>query len=125
MHNTVLISENVLNVFGNKYDARTKNSVTVSCYALSFKCLSLQQSNRFIHWNFLGQTAVSRCEGFPAFQKLTPSPSSGCGDGLVAPKLIYATKPPAQPADGDGVNSQNVGKPSHLDRTVCPRKFHW
>jgi len=48
MHKTVLISEKVLNVFGNKFDARTKNSVTVSHYALSFKCLSLQQSNRFI-----------------------------------------------------------------------------
>ena len=48
MHNNVLISENILNVFGNIYDARTKNSVTVSHYALSFKCLSLQQSNRFI-----------------------------------------------------------------------------
>jgi hypothetical protein len=48
MHKTVLISENILNVFGNKFDARTKNSVTVSHYALSFKRLSLKQSNRFI-----------------------------------------------------------------------------
>jgi len=55
MHNTMLISENVLNVFGNIYVARTKNSVTVSHHALSFKCLSLQQSNRFIQWNFLSR----------------------------------------------------------------------
>jgi hypothetical protein len=48
MHNTVLIPENVLNIFENKFDARTKNSVTVSHYALSFKCLSLQKSKRFI-----------------------------------------------------------------------------
>ena len=48
MRNTMLISENVLNVFGNIYVARTKNSVTVSHYTLSFKCLSLQKSNRFI-----------------------------------------------------------------------------
>jgi len=30
---------------------------------------------------------VSRCEGFLTFQELTPSPSSGCAGGLVAPKL--------------------------------------
>ena len=28
-------------------------------------------------WNFLGQTAASRCEGFPTCQALTPSPSPG------------------------------------------------
>jgi hypothetical protein len=28
--------------------------------------------------NFLGQTAASRSEGFPTFQELAPSPSSGC-----------------------------------------------
>jgi hypothetical protein len=55
MHNTVLISENVLNIFENKFDARTKNSVTVTHYALSFKCLSLQQSNRFSQLNFLSR----------------------------------------------------------------------
>ena len=35
-----------------------------------------------------------------------------------------STKPPAHPEDGDGVSYRNVGKPSHLDATVCPRKFH-
>jgi len=29
MHNTVLISENVLNIFENKFDATTKKCVTV------------------------------------------------------------------------------------------------
>jgi len=28
------------------------------------------------------------------------SPSSGCAGGLVAPKLIGATKPPAHPEEG-------------------------
>lgn len=28
--------------------------------------------------NSLGQTAALRCEGFPMFQGLAPSPSSGC-----------------------------------------------
>ena len=31
-----------------------------------------------IHYNFLGQTTMSRSEGFLMFQGLTPSPSSGC-----------------------------------------------
>jgi hypothetical protein len=30
------------------------------------------------------------------------SPSSGYAGGLVAPKVIGATKPPAHPEDGDG-----------------------
>jgi hypothetical protein len=46
---------------------------------------------------FLGQTAASRCEDM--------------------------VKPPAHPADGDGVGSRNVGKP-HLDAAVYPRKFN-
>jgi hypothetical protein len=36
-----------------------------------------------------------------------------------------ATKPPAHPEDGDGNNSRNVVKPSHLEAAVCLRKFHW
>jgi len=35
-----------------------------------------------------------------------------------------SAKPPARPEDGDGVSYRNVGKPSHLDAAVCPRKFH-
>jgi hypothetical protein len=35
-----------------------------------------------------------------------------------------ATKPPAHPEDGDGVCSQNIRKPSHLDVAACPRKFN-
>jgi hypothetical protein len=33
-----------------------------------------------------------------------------------------ATKPPAHHED-EGGSSRNVGKPSHLDAAVCPRKF--
>jgi len=33
-----------------------------------------------------------------------------------------ATKPPAHHED-EGAISRNVGKPSHLDAAVCPRKF--
>jgi len=32
----------------------------------------------FFSANVLGQTAASRCENFPTFQGLTPSPLSGC-----------------------------------------------
>ena len=35
-----------------------------------------------------------------------------------------ATKPPAHPEDGDGVSTQNVGKP-HLATAVCLRIFYW
>jgi hypothetical protein len=31
-----------------------------------------------IQLNFLGQTAMSRCEGLRKFQGLTPFPTSGC-----------------------------------------------
>jgi len=34
------------------------------------------------------------------------------------------TKPPVHPEDGDGISSRNVGKPSHPDAAVCPRKSH-
>ena len=35
--------------------------------------------------------------------------------------LVWS-KPPAHPAGGTGVSSQNVGKRSHFDAAVCPRK---
>jgi len=35
-----------------------------------------------------------------------------------------ATKPPAHLEDGDGISSQTIGKTSHLDVAVSPRKFH-
>ena len=93
-----------------------------------------------VQWNFLGQRAASGCEGFPTFRDLTPSPSSGCACGLAAPLLVTrcptlpfghlvfsfgAKKPPADPEDGNGVRSRNVGKPSHPDAAVCLRIFHW
>jgi len=52
---------------------------------------------------------------FSTFQRLTPSPFTGSAGGLVA--IVY-------PEDGDGVCPRNLGKPSHLDTSVCPRKFH-
>ena len=54
-----------------------------------------------IQLNFLGQTAMSRCEGLLMFQELTPSPSLGCARGFFFPP----TKPPAHHEDGDGVSS--------------------
>ena len=39
--------------------------------------------------------------------------------------FFFSTKPPAHPEDGDGVSSWNIGRPSHLDTAVCPRKCHW
>ena len=77
---------------------------------------------------FIGQTTASVCEGFPTLRELIPSPYSGCAGGLVAPKLVIsfaATKPPAQPEDGDVISSRNVGKPLHTDVAVRPRKFYW
>ena len=35
-----------------------------------------------------------------------------------------STKHPAHPEDEDGVSGRNVGKLSHVDAVVCPRKFH-
>jgi hypothetical protein len=33
-------------------------------------------------------------------------------------------KLPAHHEVGDGVSPQNIGKPSHIDAAVCPRKFY-
>ena len=77
--------------------------------------LNLKKSRSFrgdrIQRNFLRQAAAPRCEGFSKFWKVTDVISFG------------ATKPPAHPEDEKGASSQNVGKPSHLDVAVCPRKF--
>lgn len=85
------------------------------CVATEFH-YSIHRSKQFIRtqWNILQQTAASRCEGLQTFREITPSPSSRCTGGSVA-----------HPGDGDGVRSRNVGKPSHLDKAVCSRKFHW
>jgi hypothetical protein len=48
------------------------------------------KSYSWMQWNFLGQTAASRCEIFPKFRESPPSPSSGCAGVLVAPKLTTA-----------------------------------
>ena len=77
----------------------------------------LRTTRIYIQWHFLRQTAAPRCEVFPQFRGLTPSPSSGCACGLVDPKLLTE--------DEDEVSPQNFGKPSHLDAAVCPRKFLW
>jgi hypothetical protein len=37
-----------------------------------------EQTEPTLQWNFLWQTAASRCEVFLTFRELTPSPSSGC-----------------------------------------------
>jgi hypothetical protein len=47
---------------------------------------------------------------------------------MIISELVVSfddTKLPAHPEDGDGVSARNVGKPSHLDTPVYPRKFHW
>jgi hypothetical protein len=46
------------------------------------------EAKYYIQLNFLRQTATSRCEGFPTFQGITLSPSSGCADGLVESVLV-------------------------------------
>jgi hypothetical protein len=46
--------------------------------------------------------------------------------GLVSQKLASfgATKPPAQPEDGEEDISRNVGKLSLLNADICPRKVY-
>ena len=60
------------------------------CALSLFSLFSWWSSNflSLIQRNFLGHTATSGCEGFPAFRELTLSPSSGCAGGLVATKLM-------------------------------------
>ena len=54
--------------------------------------------NPFVHRNFLGQTAASRCESFLMFQELTPSPSSGWWLGVGHLVISFgSTKPQATP----------------------------
>jgi len=42
------------------------------------RCHLSAQSEFLVQWNFLGQTATSRCGGFLTFREITPSPSSEC-----------------------------------------------
>jgi hypothetical protein len=61
-----------------------------------------------LQWNFLWQTAVSRCEVFSTFRELTLPSSSGCAGGFCRIKtddssVLILPKPPAQPKDGDAV----------------------
>ena len=58
-----------------------------------------------IQWNFFGQTAASRCEGFQTIRELNPSPSSGRAGGLVEPETVQL-----HPEDGDVVpeTSENI-----------------
>ena len=74
--------------------------------------------------NFLGQTAAPGSEGLPNFRELTPSPSSGCAGGLVAPKLMTdATKQSAHSEDGDGVIPLKVGNFHILTRLSARENF--
>ena len=59
--------------------------VVVVLYCCCSVLLLLYKRNLFINleafegtWNFLWQTAASKCEGFPTFRVLTPPPSTGC-----------------------------------------------
>ena len=68
------------------------------------------EARDFSQWNVPGQTAASRCEGFPTIQGLTPSQSTGCCFRATLCRWV---------------SPLNVRKTSHLEAAVCPRKFHW
>jgi hypothetical protein len=70
--------------------------------------------NRGIVTFYRADNRVSMC--FPTFRDLISYQSSGCTGGLV---------PPTQPGNGDEVSTRNIGKPSHPDAVVCPRKYPW
>ena len=74
--------------------------------------------------NFPGQTAASKCKGFPTFREKFFSYFRVCWV-LGRTRIISgSTKHPAHPEDENGVSCQNVGKPSHVDAAVCQGKFH-
>jgi hypothetical protein len=57
---------------------------------------------------------------FPTFREQTPSLSSGCAGGLVAPKLMTSS------STLHCVHKARGGtRPSHFDAAVCSRKFNW
>lgn len=63
------------------------NPQLVRSKSWSFHCERIQ-------WNFLKQTAASRCDGFPMFWGLTSSPPSGCAGGcLVEPNWWLGVLP--------------------------------
>jgi len=47
-------------------------------------------------------------------------PSSGCAGG----HQFWCYQTTSSVWRGDGVSSRNLGKPSHPEAVVCPRKFH-
>lgn len=71
---------------------------------------------------------MSRCESYPLFQGLIPSPTWGSYWRLGRTKTVCfgSSKPSAtHPEDRDGVSPWNVGELSPLDAAFCPRTFYW
>jgi hypothetical protein len=38
-------------------------------------------------------------------------------------EVLFLPKHQQHPEDGDGISSRNVGKTSHPDAVICPRKY--
>jgi hypothetical protein len=64
--------------------------------------------------NFLGRTAASRCEVFPTFQELTPSPSSGFCRSFVS------IKPPVM-SENAHVSMRCVARENFKEFCRCER----
>ena len=67
----------------NRLSNQPRNSTNVTTKRINERT---NKQNSVNQRNFLGQRDASGCEGFPPFREVTPSPSSGCAGGMVAPK---------------------------------------
>jgi hypothetical protein len=81
LHNTPFMT------YINSYMFRhLSKSLQQQCIANMPMCQFWSFRGDRIQWNFLGQTAEGRCEGFPTFRKLTPSPT------YPTPRCVYTTQ---------------------------------
>ena len=107
------------------------NILRVHPHALQSWSFSIQPMNFTLHISFEVFAATEIHEIFSSRQLCqevkvlwlfgtNSIPSSGCADG----HQFWCYQTTSSPWRGDGVSSRNLGKPSHPDAAVCPRKFH-
>ena len=106
------------------------NILRVHPYALQPWSLSIQPVNFTLHTSFEAFAATEFHEIFSGrqlpqevkvFRRFGTNsiPSSGC----AGCHQFWCYQTTRSPWRGDGVSFRNLGKPSHPDAAVCPRKF--
>jgi hypothetical protein len=75
---------------------------------------------------FLGRQPSQDAKVFQRFGNQHRPHLQGDAGGSVVPKLttVFFPNHHQNPEEGEEVSTRNVGEPSYLEVSVCPRKFH-